>query len=253
MLHTPSPGGSQSSQAAAFRLGASRSLPIVLGYAPVGFAFGVLCSQSGMPVSLATVMSLLVFSGSGQFIAVAMWFSGAGYIATITAVFVTNLRYLLMAMAMSPYISKLRGLTRTCFGWQITDELFAVHITAFQQGWELNKTAIFSATFLSQASWVVSTMVGALCGSIVTDVRPLGLDFALSSMFVALLIPQCIDRLHVLTALFAAIFSVAMKAGGLTSWNVVLASVLAAGIGTWLSVRKHSPIFDGDNKEEDAR
>ncbi|MDO5538384.1 MAG: AzlC family ABC transporter permease [Desulfovibrionaceae bacterium] len=235
--NSPTSESARSGQASAFRLGASRSLPIVLGYAPVAFAFGVLTSQAGMPVSLATAMSLIVFSGSGQFIAVAMWFSGAGYVATAAAVFVTNLRYLLMSMALAPHVSALRGLQRLCFGWQITDELFAVHITAFRQGWQINRTAIFSATFLAQASWTIGTMIGALCGSIVTDVKPLGLDFALSSMFLALLIPQCTDRLHILTALLAAIFSVSLRAAGLGSWNVVLASVLAAGIGTLLSIR----------------
>ncbi len=234
-----SPIVTQDTTAQAVRLGTLRALPIVLGYLPVAFAFGVLTSQSGMPAYLAAAMSLLVFSGSGQFIAIAMWFSGAGYLATAVSVFVTNLRYVLMAMALAPHVGKLKVPFRLLFGWQITDELFAVHITAFQQGWKLNKTAIFSATFTAQASWVVGTIIGALCGSIVTDVKAFGLDFALSSMFLALLIPQCIDRLHVLTAVLAGIFSVALRFAGLDSWNVVIASILAATIGTWLETKKN--------------
>ncbi len=234
--------------AAAVRLGAVRALPIMLGYLPVAFAFGVLTSQAGMPASLACAMSLLVFSGSGQFIAIAMWFSGAGYLATGISVLVTNLRYLLMAMALAPHVGRLKPLARFIFGWQITDELFAVHITAFQQGWQLNRTAIFSATFLAQASWVAGTVIGSLCGSIVTDVKPLGLDFALSGMFLALLIPQCTDRLHILTAVLAGIFSVSLRFAGLEAWNVVLASVLAASVGTWLSTREKRGI--AKNRED---
>ncbi len=234
----PPPASASTDISAACREGAARSLPIVLGYAPVGFAFGVLTAQAGMPAALATALSILAFSGSGQFIAIAMWFSGAGYLATCTAVLVTNLRYALMSMALAPHVSSLRGLARLCFGWQITDELFAVHITAFQRQWELNRTVIFTANFTAQASWVLSTLAGALCGGIVTDVRPLGLDFALAGMFLGLLVPQCTDRLHILTALLAAIFSTALRAAGLDAWNVVLASMLAAGIGTWLSMRE---------------
>lgn len=238
--------------AANVRLGAVRALPIMLGYLPVAFAFGVLTSQAGMPASLACAMSLLFFSGSGQFIAIAMWFSGAGYLATGISVLVTNLRYLLMAMALAPHVGKLKPLARFIFGWQITDEIFAVHITAFQQGWQLNRTAIFSATFLAQASWVAGTVIGCLCGSIVTDVKPLGLDFALSGMFLALLIPQCTDRLHVLTAVLAGIFSVSLRFAGLDAWNVVLASIIAASIGTWLSTKENKDIkTDWEDKRND--
>ena len=122
------------STAQAMKLGFSRSLPIVLGYAPVAFAFGVLATQQGMPIWLATATSVLMFAGSGQFITISLWFAGAGYISTALAVFVTNLRYVLMAVALAPHVRSLKGLSRFIYGWQITDELFAVHITAFQQG-----------------------------------------------------------------------------------------------------------------------
>ena len=112
-----------------------------------------------------------------------------------------------------------------------------MHITAFQQVWKLNRTAIFSATTLAQASWVLGTLVGGLCGSVVTDVKPLGLDYAISAMFLALLIPQCTDRLHTITAVLAAFFSVALHLAGLHQWNVVLATILAATMGTLLARR----------------
>ena len=103
--------------------------------------------------------------------------------------------------------------------------------------WKLNRTAIFSATTLAQASWVLGTLVGGLCGSVVTDVKPLGLDYAISAMFLALLIPQCTDRLHTITAVLAAFFSVALHLAGLHQWNVVLATILAATMGTLLARR----------------
>ena len=216
----------------AARVGFGRALPIMLGYAPVAFAFGVLATQSGMPIWLATATSILMFAGSGQFITISLWFSGAGLLSTATAVFVTNLRYVLMAVALAPHVRPLRGLARLIYGWQITDELFAVHITAFQQGWELNKTAIFTATTLAQCSWVLGTLAGALCGSMVSDVRPLGLDYALCGMFIALLIPQCTDRLHILAAILAAFFSVTLRMAGLDQWNVVLGTIISATLCT---------------------
>ena len=206
----------------AVRVGFGRALPIMLGYAPVAFAFGVLATQSGMPIWLATATSILI--------TISLWFAGAGLISTALAVFVTNLRYFLMAVALAPHVRPLKGLARLIYGWQITDELFAVHITAFKQGWELNKTAIFTATGCAQFAWVMGTVVGALCGSMVSDVRPLGLDYALCGMFIALLIPQCTDRLHIIAAILAALFSIMLRLAGLGQWNVVLGTIIAATI-----------------------
>ena len=104
------------STAQAMKLGFSRSLPIVLGYAPVAFAFGVLATQQGMPIWLATATSVLMFAGSGQFITISLWFAGAGYISTALAVFVTNLRYVLMAVALAPHVRPLKGLSRFIYG-----------------------------------------------------------------------------------------------------------------------------------------
>lgn len=232
------PSAGTQSFAADYRLGFSRSLPIMLGYAPVAFAFGVLATQMGMPAWLAVAMSALVFAGSGQFIAISMWFSGAGFLSTTVAIFVTHLRYVLMAVALAPHVRDFRGLSRFIFGWQITDELFAVHIAAFKQGWKARKAAIFSATTLAQLSWTGGTFAGALCGGMVADVRPLGLDYALAGMFIALLVPQCVDRLQVLVALLAAFFSVALYMAGFNRWNVVVATLLAATIGTLLLGRR---------------
>ena len=71
-----------------------------------------------------------------------------------------------------------------------------------------------------------------------TDVKPLGLDYALTAMFLALLVPQCVSRLHVLVALFTTTLSISLKAAGMTQWNIAVATVLGASLGTWLLVRK---------------
>ena len=58
--------------------GVRRALPIVLGYVPVGFAFGVLAVKSQIPPSLAVLMSVLLFAGSGQFVVAGLWGAGVG-------------------------------------------------------------------------------------------------------------------------------------------------------------------------------
>ncbi len=79
---------------------------------------------------------------------------------------------------------------------------------------------------------VAGTIAGVFCGTLVTDVKPLGLDYALSAMVLALLVPQCTDKLHTLTAVLATFLSVAMRYAGCGSWNVVIATIAAATCAT---------------------
>lgn len=229
-------GGTQ--QASLFWEGIQRALPIVLGYVPVAFAFGVLAVKSQIPPSLAIAMSMLIFAGSGQFVLAGLWGAGAGALSVIVAVFVVNLRHLLMSAAIAPYLSPLPRWQRGLFGFEMTDETFGVHISAFQHGWKLATTTLFTCNLTAQLSWVGGTALGAFFGGLITDVKPLGLDYALTAMFLALVVPQCSSRLHVLTGIFAAVLSLGFKVAGLGQWNVVAATIVAATAGTMLFLRQ---------------
>lgn len=104
--------------------------------------------------------------------------------------------------------------------------------------------------------WVSGAAIGAFCGELVSDVKPLGLDYALTAMFLALLVPQCVSRLHVLVALFTTTLSISLKAAGMTQWNIAVATVLGASLGTWLLVRKArhegAPLDLADRQSKDA-
>ena len=225
---------SSTSPASPLAEGLRRALPIVLGYTPVGFAFGVLAVKNNIPPSLAVAMSVLMFSGSGQFVFAGMWGAGASTLSIMAAVFIVNLRYLLQSAAESPWLAGLPRFQRFLLGLGLTDETFAVHVTAFQSGWKRNLTTLFVCNQTTQIAWVGGSAIGAFCGELVTDVKPLGLDYALTAMFLALLVPQCVNRLHVLVAIFTMTLSIALKAAGMSQWNVAVATVVGASLGTAL-------------------
>ncbi|MBO4301358.1 MAG: AzlC family ABC transporter permease [Desulfovibrio sp.] len=222
--------------------GLRRGLPIMLGYLPVGFAFGVLAVKNNIPPALAVGMSVLMFSGSGQFVFASLWGAGANALSIIAAVLIVNLRYLLQSAAETPWLSALPRLQRFLLGLGLTDETFAVQVTALQQGWSYNLTTLFVCNHSTQLAWVSGTGIGAFCGELVRDVKPLGLDYALTAMFLALLVPQCVSRLHVVVALFTAVLSIAFRGVGMSQWNIALATVIGASLGVWLLRRRdHSP------------
>ncbi|MEG2171792.1 MAG: AzlC family ABC transporter permease [Desulfovibrionaceae bacterium] len=228
---------SSSSSPAPILAGIQRALPIVLGYVPVAFAFGVLAVQNHIPPGFAVFMSVVLFAGSGQFVAASLWGAGAGAVTVILMVFVVNLRHLLMSAALAPHLKPLARWQKFIFGYQMTDETFAVHSSAFQQGWALVVPTLYACNITAHGAWVGGTVLGVIFGSLITDVRPLGLDYALIAMFLALLVPQCRERLHVVVALVALVLSVGLRLAGLGQWNVCIATVLAAMLGVYLQCR----------------
>lgn len=217
--------------------GCRRALPIVLGYVPVAFAFGVLAVQNNIPPGFAVFMSVVLFAGSGQFVAASLWGAGAGVATVILMVFVVNLRHLLMSAALAPYLKPLSRWQKFLFGYEMTDETFAVHATAFQQGWALAIPTLYACNLTAHCSWVAGTVLGVMFGSLITDVRPLGLDYALIAMFLALLVPQCRERVHVVVALVSLVLSVSLRLAGMGQGNVIIATVLAAMLGVYLQSR----------------
>ncbi|MBG0774672.1 AzlC family ABC transporter permease [Oleidesulfovibrio alaskensis] len=256
--------------AAAVRAGRGmrRAVPIVLGYLPVGFAFGVLADKTGLSPLEAVFMSTAVFAGSAQLIAVGMLATAAGAGAAMFSVvlttFVVNLRHLLMAASLAPYLRRWSRPMQALFAFQLTDETFAMHAVHFQSSKAGNGVAALQSEYVpdkaetlglnmtAQLGWVAGSALGALFGGLIGDVKPLGLDYALPAMFVALLVAQVRGRLHVVVAVTSAAVSVGLAYAGAGQWNVILATVFAATLGTVLSGRGGGPVVSQRRSAEPA-
>jgi len=208
-----------------------QALPIILGYLPVGFAYGVLARKSGISIDNTVIMSLIVFAGSAQFIAVGLIASGASALSVIITTFIVNLRHMLMSAALSPYLKKWSKLEIAGFTFQLTDESFAVHSTRFANG-DTHKSETFLINSIAQLAWVGGTVLGIFSSTLISDVKPMGLDYALPAMFIALLIFQIKDKSHVIVGLITGLLSTALALGGAGQWNVIIATLIGATLGT---------------------
>ncbi|SMF15303.1 AzlC family ABC transporter permease [Desulfovibrio gilichinskyi] len=211
-----------------------QALPIVLGFLPVGFAYGVLARKTGISIDNTILMSLLVFAGSAQFIAVGLLASGASAVSIIITTFIVNLRHLLMSAALSPHLRKWGKLELAAFSFQLTDETFAVHSTRFSNG-DNCKSETYLINCIAQLAWVCGTVLGVISSSLITDIRPMGLDYALPAMFIALLIFQIKDRSHIIVGVITGLLSTALALGGAGQWNVIIATLIGASLGVVLS------------------
>jgi 4-azaleucine resistance transporter AzlC len=216
------------------------AVPIILGYLPVGFAFGVLSQKAGLSDGNTLLLSLLVYAGSSQLIALSLFSTGAPAFSIILTTFVVNLRHLLMSAAIAPYFARWRKPAIAAFAFQLTDETFALHSARFPQGVPA-KAEIFGVNITVQVGWIFGTWLGLTAGQVVPEVEPLGLDYALPAMFLALLVLIIQDRAQLFIALTAGALAVIFLLSGLDRWNVILAALLAATLGVgmeaWINKR----------------
>ena len=217
-----------------FGRGVRLAIPIVMGYLPVGFTFGVLAQKAGISPLEAGLMSLLVFAGSGQLIGVNLILAGLSPLSIITTTFVVNARHLLMSAALVPFLGRWSKKKQMLFCAEMTDETFALNIGRFseQAGAEcrVDGPEAFGVNITSHCSWVIGGIIGALFGGLIADLRPYGLDFALVGMFIALLVPHLRIPRNLATALVSATLSVILSLGGVEQWNVLIATVTAATV-----------------------
>lgn len=205
-------------------------MPVVLGYIPIGFAYGVLAGKGGLSATNTLLMSFIVFAGSAQFIAVGLFASGAGVAAVILTTFIVNLRHLLMAAALAPFLSKWKKSLQAFFAFELTDETFALHSIASAS---LNSCSLeaLAVNVTAQLSWIFGTALGIVAAGLIGDIKPLGLDYALSAMFIGLLVGQCLDRIRLMTAIIAGIVATLLYLLGLEQSYVIVAAVISATIG----------------------
>lgn len=228
--------------------GVQRGIPIVLGYLPLGFAYGVLAVQNGIPPVPAVCMSLFVFAGSAQFIAAGLWGMGASVLSIIFTTFVVNLRHLLMAASLAPWLRSFTRTQQALFGFELTDETFALHSTAMRSGELASLPLLYGANITAHAGWVFGAVAGVLAGDFLPDPKLFGLDYALPAMFLALLLPQCLRRLHLCAALLAGLLSVSLALAGAGRWNVIVATLATATFGAVLTTYRDRHLVSAKTK-----
>ncbi|MDO9088298.1 MAG: AzlC family ABC transporter permease [Anaerolineaceae bacterium] len=208
----------------------STALPVVMGYLPIGFAYGVLAINAGLSIFQIVLMSIIVYAGSSQLIAVSLFAQAIHPLTIIATTFIVNLRHLLMSAALASHLSEWKKRQVALFSFELTDESFGVHSLRFDRGENQPKPTI-TINILCQSAWVLGSFLGAVAGNLIQDVRPFALDYALPAMFIALLVLQIKNRTYLLIAVFSAILSLILWQFGAKQWHVIIATIIAATIG----------------------
>ncbi len=139
------------------------------GYMPVGMAFGVLATTLGFSVFQAVTCSATAFAGAGQFITLSLMRAGEAAIAVVAATTVVNLRHVLFAATISPYLRGMPARKQAFLAFTLTDETFALNISDLRQGLATG-ASMAGVGAIAWTGWVLGTLTRL--GSRWLDRRP---------------------------------------------------------------------------------
>lgn len=218
-----------------FLSGIKDCIPTILGYLSIGFACGVVSKSCGLSIFQATAMSALIYAGSSQFIASSMIMSLASIPNIILAIFLVNLRYLLMSTSIAPYFKNNSTIKNIISGILLTDETFALAILKGKHDNNINFKWMLGVNIVAYLNWILANFLGAFLGSLVYNYKAFGLDFALPAMFIGLLVSslkQSNNMKHSLTMISFVIFSFSILIIFFsTNTSIMIASLLGALLG----------------------
>lgn len=227
---------------ATFATGLLSALPIAMGYIPIAFSFGVAATRAGLSGVEAVGLSLIIYAGAAQFLALALITGGAPVLVSAFTLVAMNVRHVLYGPALRKRAGE--GLTtRHAWSWAfgLTDEVFGAALGALVRGKVVvSERFMFGLGLGAYAAWVSGTALGAYAGGGALEAWPVvdaALGFMLPALFLALLL-SILNRAQVPVIAVAGVATVAVTlawsgTAGILAGMVAgaLAGVMGLGAG----------------------
>lgn len=217
------------------------SMPLCLSYIPIGLACGILLHAAGFNFVMALLVSIVVFSGGAQFLIASLLMVNAPLGSIIVMLFFLELRYALLGSSLSKYLSRETNRFILLFSASMNDENYAINYLKFATDKNWTPQDALMVEHYSLLAWASGNMVGALIGSAVSIDLEI-VDFALTALFLYMIVMQVQSNLTFLMALLSAVLSVVFLTWTKSTLGIVIATVLASLCGFFIEsrVRKHS-------------
>ncbi len=164
------------------------SIPVMMGYGVLGFAFGLLLVSFDYPWYLAPIMSLFIYAGALQFVAINFFNAKAGFIDIAIASWFVNLRQSFYGLSLLKRFKK-TGKLKAYLIFGLTDETYALLTTIKDDEQLKKKWYYFFLTAFNQSYWFIGSTLGAIVSSNI-EFNTAGLEFSLTALFIVLCIEQ---------------------------------------------------------------
>ena len=175
------------------------TLPVMAGYLVLGMGFGILSQSKGYHFGWAILMSLTIYAGSMQYVAVDLLSGGATLVATALMTLMVNARHLFYGISMLDKYRTL-GRKRWMMIFELTDETYSI-VCSHEPPEGVDRGRFFLAiSMLDQSYWVVGCTIGAILGAVV-PIDFTGVDFAMTALFLVIVTEQWLTNKNHLPAL----------------------------------------------------
>ncbi len=182
------------------------TMPVFAGYLVLGMGFGILLSSKGYSFIWALVMSLTIYGGSAQYVAVDLLSGGASLISTALLTFMVNARYLFYGVSMIEKYKHI-GKSKPYLIFGLTDETYSLVCTTEPPEGVDRQKFFFCITILDQLYWVLGSVIGAIAGSTISF-NTEGVDFAMTALFVVIFIDQWLSHKNHMPAIIGVVSTV---------------------------------------------
>lgn len=183
----------------AFRAAFPHTIPIFAGFCFLGMTYGIYMNVSGFSFWYPMLMSLTIFAGSVEFVAVNLLLGAFNPLQALTMTLMINARHLFYGISM---LDKYRGT-----GWKkfylifgMCDESFSINYTAeipkdVDEGWFM-----FFVTLLNHFYWFFGATLGGIFGSLI-HFNTEGIEFVMTAMFVVIFLEQWLKEKNHISAI----------------------------------------------------
>lgn len=183
-----------------------KSLPVMAGYLVIGTGFGILLKKAGYGMLWALLMSLFIYAGSMQYVAVSLLSSGASLITAALTTLMVNARHLFYGISM---LEKYQGAgkKKPYLIFSLTDETYSLLCAEdYPEGEDPHWFGFFVSLF-NQCYWVIGCVLGSILGSVlVFDTS--GIEFSMTALFVTVFIEQWLATKNHLPAIIGLLCSI---------------------------------------------
>lgn len=223
--HPPATPGVHRWTTAGVRRGMIACIPVAVSVAAYGVVFGVLARQVGLTLLEVVLMNTVVFAGAAQTAALDLWSYPLPIAAIVTTVLLINMRLLLLGAALRPWLDRYPD--RKVYPWLhiLADEGWAVAMNRYARG-ERDAGFLIGSLAMVFIGWLPAVIVGFLLGSQIGDPAAIGLDFAFTSIFAAMLVGSWRSRFDLVpwtSAGFAAWLASEWLPG---TWYIMIGAVV---------------------------
>ncbi len=164
------------------------SIPVMAGYVVLGIGFGVLLEDKGYGWWWAALMSLTIYAGSMQYVAVDLLAGGATIVSAALMTVFVNIRHVFYGLTMLEKYNA-AGREKPYLIFALTDETFSLVCSAqLPEGIDEKKYYLY-VSLLNQCYWVVGSVIGAVAGTVI-PFSSTGIDFAMTALFVVIFVEQ---------------------------------------------------------------